>query len=64
MVNNKYYKKLDGVAVGSPLGPALANILCVVLRIDGFETVLIISNLCSIAVILIISLHCFLMLIM
>ena len=39
MVNNKYYKKLDGVAVGSPLGPGLANILCVVLRIDGFETV-------------------------
>ena len=24
--NNKYYKQLDGVAIGSPLGPALANI--------------------------------------
>ena len=26
MFNNKYYKQLDGVAMGSPLGPALANI--------------------------------------
>ena len=26
MFNNKYYKKVDGVAMGSPLGPALANI--------------------------------------
>ena len=24
--NNKYYKQVDGVAMGSPLGPALANI--------------------------------------
>ena len=26
MFNNKYYKQVDGVAMGSPLGPALANI--------------------------------------
>ena len=26
MFNNKYYKHVDGVAMGSPLGPALANI--------------------------------------
>ena len=26
MVNNKYYKQVDGVAMGSPLGPALGNI--------------------------------------
>ena len=26
MVNNKYYKQIDGVAMGSPLGPALGNI--------------------------------------
>ena len=26
MSNNKYYKQLDGVAMRSPLGPALANI--------------------------------------
>ena len=26
MLNNKYYKQVDGVAMGSPLGPALANI--------------------------------------
>ena len=25
-LNNKYYKQLDDVAMGSPLGPALANI--------------------------------------
>ena len=26
MFNNKYYKQVDGVAMGSPLGPALADI--------------------------------------
>ena len=26
MFNNKFYKQIDGVAIGSPLGPALANI--------------------------------------
>ena len=26
MSNNKYYKQVDGIAMGSPLGPALANI--------------------------------------
>ena len=26
MFNRKYYKQVDGVAMGSPLGPALANI--------------------------------------
>ena len=26
MFNNKYHKQVDGVAMGSPLGPALANI--------------------------------------
>ena len=25
--NNKYYKQVDGVVMGSPLGPALANIV-------------------------------------
>ena len=33
MFNNKYYKQVDGVAMGSSLGPALANIfMC------GFES--------------------------
>ena len=26
MFNNKFYKQIDGMAMGSPLGPALANI--------------------------------------
>ena len=26
MFNNKYYKQVDGVAMGSPLGPVLANV--------------------------------------
>ena len=26
LFNNKYYKQIDGVAMGSPLGPVLANI--------------------------------------
>ena len=29
LFDNKYYSKIDGVAMGSPLGPTLANIfLC------------------------------------
>ena len=29
LIDNKYYSQIDGVAVGSPLGPTLANIfLC------------------------------------
>ena len=27
MFNSKYYKQVDGVAMGSPLGPALANVI-------------------------------------
>ena len=26
LFNNKYYKQVDGVGMGSPLGPALTNI--------------------------------------
>ena len=29
MLNNKFYKQIDGVTMGSPLGPALANIFFV-----------------------------------
>ena len=25
--NNKFYKQIDGVSIGSPLGPVLANIM-------------------------------------
>ena len=64
MFNNKYYKQVDGVAMGSPLGPALANILCGVLKVNGFEVVLMILNQCSIDVISMIYLYCFLLLIM
>ena len=29
LIDNKYYSQIDGVAVGSPLGPTFANIfLC------------------------------------
>ena len=34
MFNNKYYKKVDGVPMGSTLGPSLANIL-----MCSFETI-------------------------
>ena len=50
--SNKYYKQLDDVAMGSPLGPALANIFCVVLKVNGFEILLMISKLFSIDVML------------
>ena len=42
MYNNKFHNQIDGVAIGSPLGPALANILCAVLKINGSKTVLIV----------------------
>ena len=58
MFNNKYYEQVDGVAMGSPLGPAFANIK------NGFEIVLLISNLCSIGNISMINLYYFLLLIM
>ena len=31
MFNNKFYKQIDGVAMGSPLGP----FLCAFLKING-----------------------------
>ena len=38
MFNNKYYKQVDGVVMGSPLRPVLADtFLRVVLKVDGFE---------------------------
>ena len=64
MFNNKYYKQVDGVAMASPLGPALANIFMCILKVNGFVIVLMISNLCSIDVMSIIYLYCFLLLIM
>ena len=42
MYDNKFHNQIDGVAIGSPLGPALANILCAVLKINGSRTVLIV----------------------
>ena len=35
MFNNKFYKQNDGVAMGSPLGPALANVF-----MSSFENIL------------------------
>ena len=61
MLNNKYCKQVDGIAMGSPLGPTF---LCVVLKVNGFEIVLMISNLYSIDVMSMTYLHCFLLLIM
>ena len=34
-MKEKYYDQVDGVAMGSPLGPLLANILCVILKRSG-----------------------------
>ena len=59
MFNNKCYKQVDGVVMGSPLGPALLTFLCVVLKVNGFEILLMISNLYSIDIMLMTYLHCF-----
>ena len=64
MFNNKYYKQVDGVAMGSPLASALAHIFMFSLNADGFEIVLMISNLCSIDVMLMTYSHYLLFLIM
>ena len=55
--NDKYYKQVDDAAVGSPLGPALANIFTCSFESYGFEIALMISNLCSIEVMLMTYLH-------
>ena len=34
--HNEYYCQLDGVAMGSPLGPILANAILFVLKNSGF----------------------------
>ena len=60
MFNNKYYKQVDGVVMRFPLGPACKCKL----KVNGFAIFLMISNLCSIDVILMIYLYCFLLLIM
>ena len=62
--NNKFYKQVDSAAMRSPLGPDFANILCVVLKVNGFKIALMISSLCPIDVMLMIFLHCFLLMIM
>jgi len=33
--DGKYYDQIDGFTMGSPLGPVLANILCVILKKSG-----------------------------
>ena len=41
--NSKFYEQIDGVAMESPLGPALANIyFCAVLKINGSKTALMV----------------------
>ena len=50
--SNESKKHVDGVAMGSPLGQALAYIFGVVLEVDGFEIDLMIPNLFSLDVML------------
>ena len=63
MFNNKYYKQVDGVAMESPLGSALANIFMCSFESKWFEIVLMASNLSSIDVISMTYSYCFLLLI-
>ena len=39
MFNNNCYKQADGIAMGSPSGPALPNTLRAVLKVSGFVMV-------------------------
>ena len=40
MFNSKYYEQVDGVAMGSPVGPALANIFMISYDFNDFKHVL------------------------
>ena len=42
--DGKFYEQCDGVAMGSPLGPTLANVFCAILKTFAWKTVLPISN--------------------
>ena len=42
MFNNKFYKQIDDVAIGSPLGPALANIFVYSFEINGLKIAVIV----------------------
>ena len=45
--DQKYYKRCDGVAMGSPLGPLLDNVLeCVIMRTSDQKIVQLSLNCC------------------
>ena len=45
--DKKYYKRCDGVAMGSPLGPLLDNVLeCVIMRTSDQKIVQLSLNCC------------------
>ena len=50
--NGKFYDEVDGVAMGSPFGPLLANIFLSFHEINGSKIVLYILNHCTIVVML------------
>ena len=43
--NNIMYSQIDGVAMGSPLGPTLANIFCRISRIQNCGRFVVTSHL-------------------
>ena len=43
--DNKFCKQIDGVVMGSPLGPILADAIFVIMKNFGFMNVLLNSNL-------------------
>ena len=42
--DGKFYEQCDRVAMGSPLGPLLANVTSAILKTFGWKTVLSVSN--------------------
>ena len=44
MFNNKFYKQIDGIAMMSPLCPALVNIFISSLKINGSKIALLVSR--------------------
>ena len=57
MLNNTYYKQVDGVAMGPSLGPALTNIFMCCFESNWLRDWLMISNLYSIDVMSMTYLH-------
>ena len=48
LFDGEYHRQIDGVAMGSPLGPTLANVFSTIMNLSGCQIARQLSNLCTI----------------